>query len=135
MERRDYSRFNIGVPSVFVIEDKEVYPRDFEGTIIEISESGCGIMVSDGYEKTIANLHPDEMVHFNIPDDFNLLGQDVSVLVSGRIKIIRKTLEEGKTVLGCKFVGVNKKLEEYISDKRMLLYMKNINKRQYMSIE
>ena len=127
MEKREYQRVIHNVDAIFVLQAEEDCPKEFEGTITDISEGGFQVLADTSFE-AVDYVSEGDTVHFSIPDDYQLFGEDISKIVTGKVTIIRKIVKDGKVILGCKYIKCDDDIDKYVLDRKMLLYMKHFKK-------
>lgn len=128
MDRRTYQRIKVDVESIFIVDNTSVSPREFEGIIEDISESGMKILIkAQDTLHLLPYIEKGQHLHFSAADDFHLFGQERSSIFSGMVEIIRReALENDLFLLGCKFKRYSNELQKYVSDRKLSLYMNGL---------
>lgn len=128
MDRRLYQRINIDAEGVFILDNETVSPREFSGIIENISEGGIKITFNkDAAATLLPYISKGEHLHFSAADDYSLFNREISAIISGKVEIIRKDIEDDLVSLGCKFKQYTNELSEYVSNKKLSSYMNAIN--------
>lgn len=95
MDRRLYQRIRIDAESVFILNNKEISPREFPGIVEDISETGIKIVTRKDEASHILNyLSTGENLHFNVIDDYKLFGNEVNAIISGLVTIVRNEADD-----------------------------------------
>lgn len=124
MDRRLYQRIRIDAESVFILDNKDISPREFPGIVEDISESGVKIVTSKDESSHILNyLSSGKNLHFNVVDNYKLFGKETDAIISGLVTIVRKESDGDFVILGCKYSPVTKEIEKYVSDKKLSLFV------------
>ena len=127
MERRTYSRLQIEIEGIFILQNENIVPRDFEGLVIDISEGGFKLSIDyNRYPTLLDNLHVEDIIHFNIPDEYMLFGEEKFDVITGKARILRKITKDNTVELGCKLIERNTELEEYLINRRTSFFVKNM---------
>lgn len=127
MDRRDDSRIRINVNSIFVLQKENTALREFEGVLFDISEGGIRIEADiEKYNDIVSNISVGDIVHFTIPDEYEMYGKDIYELVTGEAKILRKEIKDGNIIFGCCFTSYDADLQKYVSNKKTALFMKSL---------
>lgn len=127
MDRRTYPRLQIEVEGLFILQNENIMPRDFEGLVIDISEGGLQLSIDyNKYSQALDDIKEGDVIHVSIPDEYELFGEERFDIVTGNAKIVRKTVDNNNIILGCKFLTRTSELEQYLIDRRTSFYMNNL---------
>lgn len=127
MDRRYYQRTKLNIDGLFFLTERETFPREFNGTIDDISESGIKIVLDPLTPKQITDsIDVNDRLQFNSYDEYQLFGQNKDVVLSGEVIVVRKDIVNDKTVLGCKLSPLTDDLSKYISDKKICSFCSTI---------
>ena len=127
MDRRYYQRTKIDLESVFLLSDKDIFPREFNGVIEDISESGVKIVIDPLTSDVLTScINVNDSLHFNCLDEYSLFGKDHSAVLDGEIKVIRKDATEKNTVLGYIFNPSTKNISNYVKDMKTSAFISNL---------
>lgn len=127
MDRRYYQRTKLNIDGLFFLTERETFPREFNGTIDDISESGIKIVLDPLTPKQITDfIAVNDRLQFNSYDEYQLFGQNKDVVLSGEVIVVRKDIVNDKTVLGCKLSPLTDDLSKYISDKKICSFCSTI---------
>lgn len=127
MNRRDYQRILINTEGVFIVQNKEISPREFLGTIEDISESGIKIVTNKADSaSTISQLESGDALFFQSVDSFDLLGTETDTVFSGTATITRIEDHPDSFHIGCKFKKPNNDLEKYVSNRKLSLFIDSL---------
>ena len=125
MDRRYYQRTKLNIDGLFYLADRQTLPREFNGTLVDISESGIKVSLDPLIPPEILDsITVDDRLHFNSYDEYEIFGQSRDTVISGEVIVVRKELSEGKVILGCKLSPLTDDLAKYISDKKVCEFMK-----------
>lgn len=125
MDRRYYQRTKLNIDGLFYLADRQTLPREFNGTLVDISESGIKVSLDPLIPPEILDsITIDDRLHFNSYDEYEIFGQSRDTVISGEVIVVRKELSEGKVILGCKLNPLTDDLAKYISDKKVCEFMK-----------
>lgn len=125
MDRRYYQRTKLNIDAIFFLSDKQTFPREFNGILEDISESGIKVVLDPlTPEQIIDSIAIGDHIHFNSYDEYDLFGQSKDIVLSGDVIVSRKTSSSGKIVLGCKLYPITDELSTYISDKKTCSFCK-----------
>lgn len=127
MDRRYYQRTKLNIDGLFFLTERETFPREFNGTIDDISESGIKIVLDPLTPKQITDfIAVNDRLQFNSYDEYQLFGQNKDIVLSGEVIVVRKDIVNDKTVLGCKLSPLTDDLSKYISDKKICSFCSTI---------
>ena len=127
MDRRYYQRTKLNIDGLFFLTERETFPREFNGTIDDISESGIKIVLDPLTPKQITDsIDVNDRLQFNSYDEYQLFGQNKDVVLSGEVIVVRKDIMNDKIVLGCKLSPLTDDLSKYISDKKVCSFCSTI---------
>lgn len=120
MDRRYYQRTKLNIDGLFFLTERETFPREFNGTLEDISESGIKIVLDPLTPKQITDfIAINDRIQFNSYDEYELFGKNKDCVLSGEIIVVRKDMVNSQIVLGCKLSPLTDALSEYISDKKV----------------
>lgn len=127
MDRRYYQRTKLNIDGLFFLTERETFPREFNGTIDDISESGIKVILDPLTPRQITDfIAVNDRIQFNSYDEYQLFGQNKDVVLSGEVIVVRKDIVNDKTVLGCKLSPLTDDLSKYISDKKICSFCSTI---------
>ncbi len=111
-ERRVYSRVNLRLQCLIYIDNVEM-----NGDIVNVSETGIGIVVQ-----------VDEVKHtINIDDTIMVTGVNEDAVAQFEAKVIRTVDEDGHLLIGARIVN-QKQVEEFINNEKVKAYINMIRK-------
>lgn len=129
MDRRLYQRITVNAEGVFILDNTNVSPREFPGIVEDISEGGMKItMTREESNHILPYLSTGKNLHFHASDDFKLFGMDKEAIISGQVEILRQENVDDFVILGCKFKRKTSELMKYISDRKISLFMNNLQR-------
>lgn len=129
MERRSDTRIIIEVDSLFILQNANATEREFEGVLEDISEGGLCIEADYKlYSKVLDNINEDDIIHFSIPDVYQLFGEEISDVITGKAKVLRKSMDGDRVIFGCKFISRDEDIEQYVQNRKTSIYMENLRK-------
>lgn len=129
MERREYTRVNVGAQSEFFLYEGENMICDFAGIIDNVSEGGLGILVEkDTYEQVGNKLEVGLSISFQAYDENGYSIEASEGAFSGRAEIVRKEPTEETLIVGCKIDETCNDFKEYVKDKKVYLYISSMRK-------
>ena len=124
MDRRLYRRITINAEGVFILDNNEISHREFPGVIEDISEGGIKIkMVKDEADHILPHLKTGSYLHFLATDDYTLFGNVNSAIISGQVEVLRQDTINNLITLGCKFKKYTSELLDYVSDRKLSIYV------------
>lgn len=127
MDRRYYQRTKLNIDGLFFLTERETFPREFNGTIDDISESGIKVVLDPLTPNQITDfIAVNDRIQFNSYDEYELFGQSKNVVLSGEVIVVRKDIMNDKIVLGCKLSPLTDDLSKYISDKKVCSFCSTI---------
>ncbi|MCR4787225.1 MAG: PilZ domain-containing protein [Lachnospiraceae bacterium] len=111
-DRRIYSRVNLSIPCLIYINNVEM-----NGNIVDISETGIGILVE-----------VDEVKHpIQEGDLIMVTGVDDDVVAQFEANVIRKNDKDGSMRIGARIVNQNQ-VEEFINNEKVKAYLNLIRR-------
>lgn len=127
MDRREYSRVDIGIEGSFYVHDKGNYVYEFVGTIENVSEGGIGVLVdTKEYEQITQLLNEGHNITFQAFDKEGFSIRQEEGIFDGKVEIVRKTISDGVISLGCKIEDNISEFQSYVENKKVVLYMESI---------
>lgn len=130
MERRYYQRIKLNIDGLLFLVEHETFPREFNGTLEDISECGIKVVLDPLTPKQITDsIAVNDRIQFNSYDEYELFGNSKKVVLSGKVIVVRKDTSNGKIVLGCKLSPLTDDLSKYISEKKSA-HFANIYRKQ-----
>lgn len=130
MEKRGYSRIKISTDGVFILANDSIIPREFSGTIENISESGMKIVVNKSdIHHLLQHIEIGTVFSFAIVDEYNLFETPKQEIIRGDARIVR-TVDDGDFLtIGCRIISPAYEIYEYINNKRTSFFMANLIRR------
>lgn len=127
MDRRYYGRTHIGVISNFIIKDNPLGLREFNGVIENMSEGGILIRVDmDCFGAAVDSITEGMIIYFQTYDEYELFGQHKEDIITGEVEVIRVEQGEDVKLFGCKMKKLSPELNQYITNKKMSVFMKSM---------
>ena len=127
MERRYYQRIKLNIDGLLFLVEHETFPREFNGTLEDISEGGIKVVLDPLTPKQITDsIAVNDRIQFNSYDEYELFGNSKNVILSGEVIVVRKDTSNGKIILGCKLSPLTDDLSKYISEKKVCSFCKHI---------
>lgn len=117
-DRRYYQRTKINIETILLLSDKNVFPREFDGKLEDISLGGVKIVIDPvSYSNLTEPIFINDDIHFTSYDEYHLFDKDLSAIVRGEAKVVRIDDSGENVILGCMFRHLSPELEKYVTDK------------------
>ena len=127
MEKRGYSRIRVATDGVFILADDSIVPREFSGTIEDISESGIRVVINKAdITHLIQHIKVGAELSFAIVDEYNLFDTTKQEILRGEARIIRTVDDGDYLTIGCKIKSPAYDIYEYVNNKRTSYFMANL---------
>lgn len=129
MDRRYYQRTLIEVEGCFIITNEASNDREFTGIIKDISEGGIKVFVDkDKCDSPVQKALRGTVLSFQFYDEYGLFQEIRQEVITGYAEVLRVENSEAGITLGCKLVGINKNLEDYITNKKLSIFFMNMHR-------
>lgn len=126
MENRMYQRVKLNIDVLCYIQGAPAGKVEFSGIVINISECGIAIKVSDErYVAVIDDASIGTEFRFLFVDEYELFKEEKTVHVEGTARIIRKEETPGGILIGCEIRGRKESVEKYVSDRKLISFYRN----------
>lgn len=125
MDRRYYQRTKVDKEGIFFIKTNNPGKRDFIGTIVDISEGGIRIHISEEqYEESVSTIEVGSVISFQAYDEYQLYNELKQEVFMGEVEVLRIQKEKNGIFIGCKMLQLKPDLEKYISNKKLAVFIK-----------
>lgn len=127
MDRREFSRVEVGAQGAFYLRDDGKLIYEFTGIVDNVSEGGLGVLVENEiYEKVCSYLEIGQRFSFQAYDDkgYNMNEEEGSFY--GEATVVRKTVANDTIMVGCKIDNTCEDFRKYVEGKKVYLYLKSI---------
>ena len=126
MEKRMYQRVKLNIDILCYIQGAPSGKIEFSGKIINISECGIAVKVTDERYVAIVDETPiGSEFRFLFVDEYELFKEEKIVHVEGTARIVRKDKESDTIIVGCEIRGRKESVEKYVSDRKLISFYKN----------
>lgn len=126
MEKRMYQRVKLNIDILCYIQGAPSGKIEFSGKIINISECGIAVKVTDERYVAIVDETPiGSEFRFLFVDEYELFKEEKTVHVEGTARIVRKDKESDTVIVGCEIRGRKESVEKYVSDRKLISFYKN----------
>lgn len=100
--------------------------REFIGIIEDISEGGIRIRVNEEhFKEAVSTIKKGSIITFQSYDEYKLYQQIKEEVFSGEVEVLRVDNTPNGLFFGCKFVRLTKELEEYITNRKISVFVAN----------
>lgn len=124
MEKRQYQREVINCIGLFYIQGGEYGKIEFDGVVTDISENGMAIKIVEPKCIMIADeVQVGTELKFCFIDKYEIFRETKNVDITGIATVVRKDKNADRLIIGCTFRGDRRKIEQYVSDKKMITFM------------
>ena len=124
MEKRKYQRARINIEGLFYIQGGEYGKIEFIGVVKNMSEDGIAIEVTRKDDIEIADtVDVGSEIKFMFLDEYEVFKETRMKNVVGMATVVRKEKTSDKLILGCRIPRMSRELQQYIDDKKVILYL------------
>lgn len=126
MEKRLYQREKVNLNGLFYIVGAAFGQNEFSGTVINISECGIAVRISDARYMSLVDESPiGTDIKFLFIDEYELFHEKKKVFVEGHARIVRKEPGTQSLIIGCEVYGRREALEQYVADRKLIPFVKD----------
>lgn len=129
MDRREYERVNVDARGTFIVKKDNQFVTEFTAKIVDVSEKGIRVEIVNDSDKDMASLiTEDSTVSFQAMENFKLYHKETSEFFTGDVQVVYKVINEDSLILGCRLPRLNDSMKNYISDRKISIFIENIGK-------
>lgn len=116
----------MGLDGAFIVRENKPGFREFSGTIENISEGGIKISINEEeYADITEQIEIGTKVLFQSFDEYVIYHEKKVDVFGGEAVVVRVEEADGRRMYGCSFTALQKELADYISNKKLSLFLGN----------